>query len=321
MKTTFENAKVVGKATNAEYMRQDFKRGDAKYVMSRSELKNFSTCPSRWLAGYREGGSAEQSWGDLVDCLALTPDDYEKRFATAPATYPAPESAKKDAPIIEKEWNWNAKFCKEWKEDMLSTNRTPVKADDYLAAKEAKRILSLSPGVYELIRQSNPQSLITADYVDRGTGLKIPVKGLVDLAPGLISAFGNCLADLKTCNSAHPDAWPKQVFQYGYDVQAAFYLDIWNAAMDEERTEFRHVLQENYPPYQVGTRILSDEFIKRGRRLYQSALRIYCECLANDEWPNYEHGRLNIDGWTITEPEAWMILSEPKQPDPDWVTA
>lgn len=322
MKTKLINAKVHGPATNADYMRRDFARGEYGYVMSRSELKNFAACPARWLHGYQEEGSAEQSWGDLVDCVALTPNDFPKRFALTPATYPAPESAKKGAPMVEKPWNWNATFCKEYKARL--NGKTPVKdegPEGYREAKIAAAALLADDSIRTLFEASSRQILVTADYEDADTGLFIPLKGLVDLAPNANdeNPFIDCLADLKTCNTAHPEAWARQVHKFGYDMQAALYLDLWNAATGEKRNEFRHVLQENYPPYQIGRRLLSDEFLSLGRHRYQSALRLYCQCLATSHWPDYEHGRNGIDGWTFADPEPWMILSSPASPDPDWV--
>lgn len=315
------NAKIVGPATNGEYMRQDVKRGDPAMVMSRSELKQFVTCPSRWLAGYKEGGSDEQSWGDLVDCIVLTPDDFEDRFIVAPATYPA-KGKKKDDPEIQKPWNWAANYCKEWRENQAE-GITVIKHDDSLAVYEARKALLGDDSIRELLQASRFQVLITADYVDRETGIAVPLKGLVDIAPSKLHPdFGKCLADLKTCNSAHPSSWAKQVNNFGYDTQAALYLDIWNAATGEKRNEFRHVLQENYAPWQVGKRILSKEFLDLGRQKYLSALHHYVQCLATGFWPDYEFGQLMIGGWSITDPEAWMVTTSfmtAHVPDPEWL--
>lgn len=298
------NAKIVGPVGNSDYMRQDVKRGDPKFVMSRSELKNFAVCPSRWLAGYREETTKEMGYGDLLDCLLFTPVDFPVRFVVAPDTYPA-KGKKKDDPEIQKPWNRNADYCREWEEVQSGT---VIKVEQLQSAQNAKAVLLKDPAIKSMIRASDHQTLITAEYEDRDTRLTVHLKGLVDIAPGNeISEYDKCLADFKTCNSAHPIVWAKEVNKYGYDMQSALYLDIWNAATGEDRCEFRHVLQENFPPYQIGKRILSQEFLNIGRAKYQSALRLYCQCLATDTWPNYETGNEVIDGWSITQPDQWML--------------
>src|SRR5512139_3635422 len=95
----FTNASVIG-PSDGSYHHQTAKRGDPAFIMSKSELWNFAQCPSRWLAGYKEEKSEKMSWGDRVDCLALTPERFAKRFVICPDTYPA-----KDGEM--KPWNWN----------------------------------------------------------------------------------------------------------------------------------------------------------------------------------------------------------------------
>lgn len=298
------DARIVGPVTHGDYMRQDAGRGSSGFVMSRSELQNFAHCPSRWLLGYREEKTKEMGWGDLLDCALFTPDAFDSRFTVAPKTYFAP-GKKKGHPVIEKPWNRNAAACWEWEEKQTGT---VVKSTEYDAVLEAVKLVTQDRSIFAMLSTAQFQVLIEAKYEDKATGIIVPLKGMVDIAPDSESAYyKNCLADFKTCNSAAPRTWAAQVNRYGYDIQSALYLDIWNAATGEERCEFRHVLQENFPPYQIGKRILSQEFLNIGRAKYQSALRLYCQCLATDTWPNYETGNMVIDGWSITEPEAWML--------------
>ena len=44
-----------------------------------------------------------------------------------------------------------------------------------------------------------------------------------------------------------------------------------------------------------------------GRELYTRALRLYCECLRDVQWPGYATGGLVLDGWSIVEPEPWQV--------------
>ena len=91
-----------------------------------------------------------------------------------------------------------------------------------------------------------------------------------------------------------------------YHVQAALELDLYNSATGESRNEFRHVIQESYPPYQTGRRILTEEFIQMGRAKYTAALMLYAECLQTGEWHDYEKGAM-INGWSFCAPTSWDL--------------
>ncbi len=150
---------------------------------------------------------------------------------------------------------------------------------------------------------------VAAQYTDRATGLIIPVKILVDAAPHPAGEFAKMLGDVKTAASAHPGAWSRKVFEQKYHVQAALYLDVWASARPaEDRTDFAHLIQENYHPFQPAHRILSGEFIELGRMKYQNALARYAKCLASGIWPGYDDDqREHWNGWPFTHPEPWML--------------
>lgn len=304
----FENARVIGPVTQEEYRLQSARRGDAKYVMSRSDLMTFAQCPRRWVAGYREETTKEMDYGTLLDCLILTPERFEASFSVAPAEYPA--EVKKVA--VMKPWNWNATFCDEWKKVEEANGRTVIKSVQLANAKDAVARMAQDEEIFEIIRGSKTQIMVTADYRDM-SGIVVPMKILIDLVPNVDSRFGRCLADLKTATSASAHAWARQVFSYKLQVQAALYLDIWNAATGESRNEFRHIIQESFAPWEVGKRILSAEFIEDGRSRYKGALARYCACLRDKHWPGYDDqaddfaSDVNLNGWTVTNPEAWMI--------------
>lgn len=105
-KNPLVNAKIVGAGiSNEVYRRQDAKRGDLEFVMSRGELCEFARCPHRWINGYKEDDTESTEWGTLIDCLAMTPKSFNDCFAVTPATYPGSK------PGEEKPWNWNANQC------------------------------------------------------------------------------------------------------------------------------------------------------------------------------------------------------------------
>jgi hypothetical protein len=218
------------------------------------------------------------------------------------------EPTKKD-PRTEKPWTTRADYCKDWEESERLQGRVVVRHEDYLQAQSAAKALFEEPEISAFIKSSQPSVMVTADYWDEATGITVPVKILIDLLPDEHSHYQHGLGDLKTCDSADPDLWARSVFTYNYHVQAAFYLDVYNAATNQERTDFFHILQESYHPYECGKQIMSAEFLELGRLKYQNALREYALCLARNQWPTYGFARRaeNWNGWLFTKPQLWML--------------
>lgn len=94
------------------------------------------------------------------------------------------------------------------------------------------------------------------------------------------------IVDLKTCQDARPEAFTRSVFTYGYDVQAALYLDAAKA-IDGKTRKFVWIAIEKEAPFGVCIYEASAEVLERGRRLYKQAIATYLECSAFDVWPSY----------------------------------
>lgn len=306
-----KNAKIIGTQVDPEiYHHRDssIPRGNPQYVMSRGELVEFAHCPHRWINGYKEDDEPKdsQEWGSLIDTLLLDPLRFSEKYSVAPATYMA-EGKKKGDPPIEKPWNWNATACKEWRDSQ--NGKSVIKAEEETEAVKAVLLLKNDPIVSEVLFCSDKQVMVTADYEDEETGIIVPLRTLIDIAPSKDYAdYAKCLIDLKTCCLADPGAWTRAVFQHKYHVQSALYLDTYNAATGENRRDFRHIVQESFPPYEIAKRILSEEYIKLGREKYQDALRLYAMCIKENHWPDYDElQNYHINGWGIVDPESWMI--------------
>ena len=299
-------AKIVGDGISSDrYMKQPngVKRGSPEFVMNGKDLSLFSECPHRWLHGYSEDdeGTKATDWGSLLDCFLTSKQDLFDRFILLPANYQNDKG--EDRP-----WNWNANVCKAWREENNAAGlKTEIKREVWFSAKEAADLILADPQLEDLFANSRKQVMLTGVYVDKETGVRVPVKSLLDLVPN----EATYLVDLKSCNCAHPRAWRKQVFNFNYHVQASRHLDLWNAATGEQRNEFRHVLQESVKPFEVAKRFLSSEYLALGRQKYIGALKRYAKALHTGVWETYDiqegANDMVIDGWLIVSPEPWMI--------------
>lgn len=290
---TFQNAKVVKtNCSNQEYL--------ALEAMGRSSLMEFLHCPHRYRMGYRgDEGSEATEHGSLVDTILLMGDRFEDRYAVCPETY-------EDKNGESKPWTFAATPCKQWKKE--HAGKEIVRWGPHDKASQAVEMLLADQQIARLVEQSDHQVLVTADYVDKATGIKIPVKGLIDIVPRLDSEFPKCLFDLKTGADASPREWARACFKRGYHVQAALYLDLYIAATGEERWDFRHIVQENFEPFEPAKYFLSEELVQLGRDHYLAGFRKLAQSIAADNWPGYRTpGQMNIDGYEKIDREEWML--------------
>lgn len=299
--------------------------------MSRSELVQFNRNPWKWVHGAQDEETGEMEWGSLIDCLALTPERFESVYEVVPETYtttgmkcPVCQSvtdSKKCAKCkvervevsVEKEWNYQAAQCEEWREGVKKAGKTAVKRSTLTAAKEAVFRLMEDEIIKRLFDASKKQVQIVVEYHDKVTGIVVQVKMLLDLLPDHLNAeFGRFLADLKSTNNAEISAWERHIFAFNLHTQGGLYLDGTNAALGTNYDGFYHAVQEQDAPYATARRMMSEEFLTLGRDTYKKALKRYCQCLATGKWPGFDDeddqpGNPVIDGWRIANLSAWMI--------------
>lgn len=305
----FTKAWIVGRdVAPSEYHNPASKsnRGDAGFVMSRSELMEFSHCPRRWINGFVSKESTSTQYGTLMDCLFTQPGSFETRFQIEPETYPSDTKSQ----IVQKPWTYQANFCKKWRDEVLAEGRTPVSPEDVAEAKQAIAVLRADETIASLADESATQVFVLAEYNDADTGLTIPVKALIDLVPPVDGPFGKTLIDFKTAASAAHGPWKRAVFDHSYHVQAALYLDAYCAATGEERIDWFFIISENYKPWEIGKRMLSAEFVNLGRVRYTDALERYCRCLKTGVFPSYDTDPMGLSyhGFNLCDIDAWMVM-------------
>jgi hypothetical protein len=297
---SFTDCKLRGCEVNpADYHEGNgAKRGDKDFEASASMLREFGVCAARWKAGYVPPESDAKDWGAMLDCLYLTPQRWDKAYAVRPETYSGKDGEKKT-------WNNNATVCREWNDAAEAEGRKPIKKAELAEVQAAVARLKADKILSAFHAASKKQVWLTGLWNDDATGLSVPVKALVDLAPGKDSEFAQCLGDLKSTRSALPPVWSRYSSQRKYHLQAALYLDLWNAATGEARDSWCFVLVENFTPHQTGRVILSQQKLEFGRILYQSYLARYAQCVKTGIWPDYQTGPGVIQGWSVDDASRW----------------
>lgn len=349
----FTDAKII--AVDADpnlYHKQPDVRGSAKFEMSSSSLRSFWASPSKWvepiraqdgtITYYEHPGSKSTEWGNLFDCVLLTPSQFESRYAVSPAQYDATENTcpgcgsvapakrckacdtERLPKLVQKPWSGQSGHCKKWKETREAEGKTVCSHKEYYDVQQAVARFRRDPHLCRFIDCSQRQVWITAIWVDKETGLSVPVKCLIDVVPTVGSELEKALGDVKTCKSAARSAWESWCHAAGYEVQAAWNTDMLVAASGgREITEFRFLLSENTAPWEPGRRTMTNELIDperdmgdiaSGRRQYRRIMAAYCKCLKTGKWPGYDDHEDAYDGWTIITPNPYKEMARDEAP-------
>lgn len=311
MSNPLSNGRILSKSTDPRTyhaFNNGIERGSPEFTISRSELYLFDYNAEDWKNGGTENESTDSTeFGDLVDCMVLTPHLTDMRFVQQPETYPAPshhaDVKKGRIPIGHPlKWNNNSDYCDEWRRDHAGL--TIVKSDAWKGAETAVSRLKSDAQIKEVLARSDMQVFVVSDFYDSDTNLTIRVRSLLDAVPQYDQSwkYHKLLVNLKTATELHPSRWSFVCKEHAYHWQAAMETDCYTAAMtDEDRCDYRHYICKNKAPYSVGKRILSDDVVQAGRGHYVRALKKYARCVATDIWPGFDDHEKSVDGCSVTD--------------------
>lgn len=115
---------------------------------------------------------------------------------------------------------------------------------------------------------------------------------------------GGIVFDVKTTRDASPEGFPREMRNYGYDLQAAFYLRTLREAGFQAK-KFIFVAVEKEPPYAVGLHVMTDRYLEHANmRVTRTLEKINAAIAANDYttgWPMIND--IDLPRWQL-DPEA-----------------
>lgn len=194
-----------------------------------------------------------------------------------------------------------SKVAREWMAQARAEGLTPLKGDEVARIQEMadavqSRLscmgITFAPGRSEVAAMAQVDGIWCRAMVDHA-----PIDPRLPLY------------DLKTTTDASPEAVVRTINAYGYDVQAAHYLDTWEAATGERR-KFRFVFVEKDAPHEVFVGDLMDrpgadgDWMETARSKAREARRIWGECIAANEWSGYP-ARVGIIAAPIWHGNDW----------------
>lgn len=132
------------------------------------------------------------------------------------------------------------------------------------------------------------QTEVPLFWTDNETGVEC--KGRLD------AITEDYVIDYKTTTNAATDAFMREALRYGYDLQAAMYLEAARANGYHPKG-FIFIAQEKTAPYLVNVLHAGDAFIDRGLWIMRDLLAKYKECRDSDVWPGYGVNELILPEW------------------------
>jgi hypothetical protein len=175
--------------------------------------------------------------------------------------------------------DWRTKAAKEARDVAYAAGLTPLLAGRWadvqaLVAAARVQLAQHTDGGAEMFLDGQPEQTLVWLEGD------VWCRARVDwLRPGAID-------DFKTAESAEPDRWARQMFAYGFDLQAAWYLRGLKALTGIDGV-FRFAVIEREPPHVLSVVGLSPSSMTIGEKKVLYALDVWQRCLKAGQWPGY----------------------------------
>jgi hypothetical protein len=180
--------------------------------------------------------------------------------------------------------DWRSKNARSAREAARAEGVAPVLRAEYEKAQAMAEAIRRHPVASALFRPGTGKAEQALMWQDAETG--VWRRSLLDWLPDE-NGQRLIVPDYKTARSASPETFTKSVADYGYYMQAAFYLDGIRALGLDDDPAFVLVAQEKDPPYIVTVFELDVVALRIGAHRNREALDLYAKCKADDHWPDY----------------------------------
>lgn len=227
----------------------------------------------------RPAPTSAMSWGSLVDVLALTPELESSELTISPYD------------------SFRTKEAQQWKLAQEAEKKVIVDAATLEEGRKAAKMLTETCKASAALLKGARSQVIVAGRI-----LGCKAKGLVDILP----EEPETLADLKTTADFSLEGFAKSTARYGYAVQGAWYLNLWNAMHpDQPKTKFKIVWQSSEPPYEACVSELSPVDLENGWAYASVLIQRILTATDTGVWPMFGEGQE-----IITTVPTWSAMQQ-----------
>ena len=194
---------------------------------------------------------------------------------------------------------WRTKAAQDARKAAYAEGKVPMLAKDHARAVNTAVAVRSHPIAGPLFVAGEPE--VSMFWTDETTGVRC--RGRIDWLKDF--ADGRTAIDLKTAADADPATWGRITAKYAYDLQAAWYLDGYQAVTGVVRLDYLHVVVESNPPHAVSVVRLDDEALHIGALKAARARLVFAECSRTGQWPGYPEivHPVGLPQWAIYEAE------------------
>lgn len=211
--------------------------------------------------------------GSAIHCAVFEEQEFNNRYATMPDGV---DRRTKEGKAI---------FA-----DLEESGKIILSATDRETVFQTANSVKSHPTAQKLIINGQPEMTLFSELEGIETKCRMDY-----YLPGII-------IDLKTTEDASPSGFARSVANYGYDIQAAWYLDNCKYA-DVNAHTFIFIVVEKTTPNAVALYELDEQSIETGRTKYKRAIEIYKSCTKNNQWPGYSEAieMISLPAWAMKE--------------------
>lgn len=254
-----------------------------KRPLSYSSLKQFRRSPLHYITYLTQKKEATPAliFGNMFDCLLLTPDEFEKRFVVAP------------------EINKRTNAGKEQFEQFIEANKGKTIVTKEMIEGANKMIESVNNHrVASEILKANGTVQRKMNWVDTKTKLPCTMQSDFD------SDEINIVCDIKSTTDASESKFMRDAFEYGYHIQCAMYLEAFRRKMFRF-PRFAFIVIEKEPPFAVNVfNKISESFIKLGQQEIETLRQEFVHAMENKLF-NQAYDFRSVDGGSILDLPAY----------------
>lgn len=211
--------------------------------------------------------------GTLVHMLVLEPGLAEQRVKVSPKV----DRRTKDGKAA-----YEA-FTSELPKDAIV-----VDDDEYQTLMRIKEALHTHPFAKDVINRKGATKENAGFWVHESTDVFCKIR------PDLMFLGDDVMVDIKTTQMGHPVKFQKDMYNFNYDMQAAFYMDGYRA-ITGRNCQFFFLTIESSAPHDIACYQAKDKVYGFGKVRYEKAIRTFAECFKTDKWPGYAEAIVPLD--------------------------
>jgi hypothetical protein len=262
-------------------LHNEYYHGD-KESISRSALMDFIKSPYHYWANHinpyrppKESTDAME-FGSAFHTFVLEPDKFYDEYGMEP-----PKVLLKD--VGEDIYRTYKNKC----DELAKSDKKIITAQIYALSVFMKDALLKDENAKGLIENATYEQ--SYFWEDKATGLMLKCRPDIQHA--------NMIVDLKTVASAEERVIQREVFDRGYDIQAAMIRDGIFETTGKRIDNFILLCVEKKYPYCIGIYILDEEVLNRADIVYKQKLLELKQCQEANEWPSYPIATIGLPKW------------------------